>query len=422
MPKLYNAQTHELFHLSDIWMEKDQTAQSSKLIDDIITANTAVHISDRENIDIWTDFFTQVSTFADTFTEQNPHAADASREVILRRISDLEVTEESFQDYIHGTKTHFYFQAQLFNYLAEGYEYAGISEKAQEYTTRLLEHLPKPHLDILLMRIDALNQYVADLRLQYGKPRDNLNPAGVSAFNDAKRLALDIFSLLRENSISLYDPQKISLIYVKLARGFRKLDLLDESLRCARVAYNNQRSSNVRLNNLAIILQKHGTKESLYEAIGLLQVQLRSDLRASHKRFVTPYYLTYVLCQRAHHFIVDNDTYSAIDYLKRAKESALHATNAIEGYTDSNYAIKARLRLELIKTYQNQLIKVVNESLQLPLQSVEVNWEEANSQDKPAIPARRQQAMQAKHTFFTSLEPAEVKDRVVDFTNGTIGL
>lgn len=435
MPVLYNAKTHELFHLSAIWMKKDTSTEPSSLMSDVLTANAAALVADPDNIDLWTDFFTQVSAFADTFSEQNPHAADASHATVMRRTRDLELTEEHFQAYIHGSKEHFYFQAQLFNYLAEGYEYAGLSGKAQEYKLRLINHLPESHIEILCMRIDSLNQHVAELREKYGKPRDSLTPEGVSAFDSATSALQDIYSIFKASRVTLYelhDHQKISLIYAKFARCFRKLDLLDDALHCARMAYQLDDSSNVRLNNLAIILHKQGTSSSLLEAISLLQLQLSSDLNAGHKRFVTPYYLTYALCQQAHYGLSNADTLTTVKaYLERARNSALHAESAIEGYTDSNYALKAKLRLELIKTYQNQLISLVNQLLPLvnkllPLslmQQVPENFTEVYSQAKSVISERRQQSSLAKQRFFKDLgKDGQQEAKPLDFTNTTCAI
>ena len=424
MPVLYNAKTHELFNLSAIWMKKDTNTDPSSLMSDVLTANAAALVADPDNIDLWTDFFTQVSAFADTFSEQNPHAADANHAIVMRRTRDLELTEEHFQAYIHGSKEHFYFQAQLFNYLAEGYEYAGLSGKAQEYKLRLINHLPESHIEMLYMRIDSLNQRVAELREKYGKPRDSLTPEGVSAFDSATSELQDVYSIFKASRVRLYelhDHQKISLIYAKFARCFRKIDLLDDALHCARMAYQLDDSSNVRLNNLAIILQKKCTSSSLLEAISLLQPQLSSDLNAGHKRFVTPYYLTYALCQQAYYCLSNADILTVKAYLERARNSALHAESAIEGYTDSNYALKAKLRLELIKTYLNQLISLVNMLLPLSLmQQVPENFTEVYSQAKSVISERRQQSALAKQRFFTDLgTDGQQEAKPLDFTNTT---
>lgn len=415
MPKLYDSENHELFHLTKLWMD------GVNLDDEVYAAMSIIAEKDYANVESWAYLYTQVKLVLETFGNQHPQPSSANASIILRRSTILEDAER----YFNSQSIPKYLLLQAYNFMSTGFEFANQPDKAMYYKELLTAELDTfSDLDKLILKIEITNAGISQTRLNKSKPRDNLTEEVIEKYNFLKDSLNDYFFELNTIKMNTYlNADKLSLAYCKLGQGFRKVDSLDHAITCAQTAYELDKESNVLLNNLAILLQKKATHESLLMSVDYLQFQLEKDITSNKKRFVTPYYLAYSLCQLAHLNLINKEPQRAHLNLLQASHAQRFASAAIETYQDSNYAIKAQWRLGLIRSYQNVLITALNHTL--PTLSLELLENDLNILpriDSANISTERQATFNAKLAFFQGLDSDKLPEQVVDFTNSSFYL
>lgn len=456
MPILYDLEYKDYISLQDILQTKKTIGA------DIDRALHLIADHDSNGLSLWRKFYLHLKLFVDVFKPIYDHDnhQNHTSSLIQKRQSVLRTADYFFSNNIIDNQlASNYLQVQVYSFMVQACRYADIPQRSIDYQELLAIALQNLQMERLINHIDATTDNVMQLRCSSGKPRDALADSIVAKYASFKDLFVDMkieLELLMQQEDESYNAtpynsdnddnsglssvnaiaendrateelspikrnsSNIALAFCKLARGFRKIDCLDDAIMCLRKAWRLQNFSNTYVIQLAITMQKKATPDSMQEAILLLQLQFARSERAltNAERFNVPYYLTILYCQSAHHHINNNEMDAALDCLLGGQTSILSAERSLLSL--ENTESTAEFKLSVAKSYHNLLAKTLKLLTTQDLGEEHVNSRSLNPSGSSEISDHHKQRLNAKYRFFNSLDPNNLPENIFNFTNSSI--